>query len=88
MSTSILAHFDGQYFVPDEPVTGLAPGDRVEIVRPLAEATRNQSASASRDDALLHLLDLAVDTGIPDLAENADHYLYGHPKQRELTDGD
>lgn len=24
--------------------------------------------------------DLAVDTGIPDLATNIDHYLYGHPK--------
>ena len=24
--------------------------------------------------------ELAVDTGIPDLATNADHYLYGHPK--------
>jgi hypothetical protein len=24
--------------------------------------------------------DLAVDTGIPDLGRNLDHYLYGHPK--------
>jgi hypothetical protein len=24
--------------------------------------------------------DLAVDTGIPDLGRNIDHYLYGHPK--------
>jgi len=24
--------------------------------------------------------DLAVETGIPDLASNHDHYLYGHPK--------
>lgn len=23
----------------------------------------------------------AVDTGIPDLATNLDHYLYGHPKE-------
>lgn len=27
----------------------------------------------------------AVDTGIPDLGLNHDHYLYGHPK---VTDGD
>jgi hypothetical protein len=27
---------------------------------------------------------LAVDTGIPDLAINHDHYLYGHPK---VSDG-
>jgi hypothetical protein len=24
--------------------------------------------------------DLAIDTGIPDLAVNIDHYLYGYPK--------
>lgn len=29
---------------------------------------------------LLTMTDLAVDTGIPDLATNIDHYLYGHPK--------
>ncbi len=28
----------------------------------------------------LKMLDLAVDMGIPDLATNIDHYLYGHPK--------
>lgn len=28
--------------------------------------------------------ELAVDCGVPDLAVNLDHYLYGHPK---VTDG-
>jgi hypothetical protein len=32
MATTILAHFDGQFFVPDEPVAELRPGDRVEVV--------------------------------------------------------
>lgn len=31
-------------------------------------------------DALLRIAELAVPTGIPDLATNLDHYLYGHPK--------
>jgi hypothetical protein len=31
-------------------------------------------------DPLLQMMDLAVETGIPDLATNVDHYLYGHPK--------
>lgn len=31
-------------------------------------------------DPLLRMADLAIDTGIPDLATNIDHYLYGHPK--------
>ena len=32
------------------------------------------------DDRLYQLGELAVPTGIPDLALNIDHYLYGHPK--------
>ncbi|MBN1395037.1 MAG: hypothetical protein JW959_08435 [Pirellulales bacterium] len=38
--------------------------------------------AAARDEAdpLYRLLEFAVPTGIPDLAENLDHYLYGHPK--------
>ncbi len=31
-------------------------------------------------DPLLAMTDLAVETGIQDLATNIDHYLYGHPK--------
>jgi len=32
------------------------------------------------EDPVYRLYELAVPTGIPDLAENLDHYLYGHPK--------
>ena len=31
-------------------------------------------------EGLYHLDELAEPTGIPDLALNVDHYLYGHPK--------
>lgn len=31
-------------------------------------------------DALFSMADLAVETGVPDLATNVDHYLYGHAK--------
>ena len=34
-------------------------------------------------DPLFLMGDLAVDTGIEDLATNVDHYLYGHPKVDE-----
>lgn len=37
-------------------------------------------ALESGPDPLLRMTDLAVETGISDLATNADHYLYGHPK--------
>ncbi len=32
------------------------------------------------DDPLFRMAELAGDTGVPDLATNLDHYLYGHPK--------
>ncbi|HEX4955052.1 MAG TPA: hypothetical protein VF017_16810 [Thermoanaerobaculia bacterium] len=32
-------------------------------------------------DPIFDFSDLAVETGIPDLATNVDHYLYGHPKK-------
>jgi hypothetical protein len=31
-------------------------------------------------DPLLRMMDLAIETGVSDLATNVDHYLYGHPK--------
>jgi hypothetical protein len=33
-----------------------------------------------KDDILFRMGEYAVDTGIPDLGVNIDHYLYGHPK--------
>jgi hypothetical protein len=51
------------------------------------ELLTNQPSEESlspEDNALLHMSELAIDTGIPDLAVNIDHYLYGHPK---VTDG-
>ncbi len=32
------------------------------------------------DDPFYRIYELAMPSGIPDLAENIDHYLYGHPK--------
>ena len=34
-------------------------------------------------DPIWRMAELAVDTGIPDLATNLDHYLYGHPKVKD-----
>ncbi len=38
------------------------------------------SQTGGEVDPLLNLGDLAIETGISDLAANIDHYLYGHPK--------
>jgi hypothetical protein len=85
MSTIILAHFDGEHFVPDAPVTGIAVGDRVHVLAEV-KSTKHAAESAGPDlheDPLMQMVGFAVDTGIPDLAENADYYLYGHPKQSD-----
>lgn len=51
----------------------LRDGERVEI---------SIRSDLDRDPAeTLH--EFAIDTGVSDLAENIDHYLYGLPKQTE-----
>ena len=43
---------------------------------------RTASKSKAKKHELLALIDeIAIDTGIPDLAEQHDHYLYGVPKK-------
>jgi hypothetical protein len=60
-----------------DPGVELPEGAQVRIE--LIESSRHNSGS----DPLFRMTDLAVDTGIPDLATNIDHYLYGHPKQSD-----
>jgi hypothetical protein len=43
-------------------------------------AVEAEATPEDADNPLLRMLDLAGPTGIPDLATNHDHYLYGHPK--------
>jgi hypothetical protein len=56
-----------------DPGVDLPDGAEVRI-----ELTSDKPHKAR--DPLLRMADLAVETGIPDLATNIDHYLYGHPK--------
>jgi hypothetical protein len=62
--------------------TQLPEGAEVRVW--LVEKESADEPLTPEDDALLNMSDLAVDMGIPDLAVNIDHYLYGHPK---VTDG-
>jgi hypothetical protein len=84
MSTIISAHFDGQHFVPDEPVVGLAPGDRVEVV-PAAAAPSTHAPPEAGKSALRWLAENPIDDdALPaDLSYQHDHYLYGTPKKPE-----
>ena len=60
-----------------EDGTMLPDGTRVRV-----EPLRNDEivGRSGEDDPVFRMSDLAVDTGLPDLASNVDHYLYGHPK--------
>ena len=64
-----------------EPGAQLAEGTLVRV-EPIATVASDQGQKAFD---IFRMGDLAVDTGIPDLATNIDHYLYGHPK---VTDAD
>jgi hypothetical protein len=37
----------------------------------------------SLEDPIYNIGELAVSTGISDLSQNIDHYLYGHPKKED-----
>jgi predicted DNA-binding antitoxin AbrB/MazE fold protein len=74
MSEAVEAIFENGVFRPLQPVE-LAEGERVKLtVAPADERA---------DDPAADFSNIAVDTGIPDLATNIDHYLYGLPRQSE-----
>jgi hypothetical protein len=72
MSQSIVAHFDGRFIVPDEPVH-LPAGQRLRIQVELVEPPPPRFA-----DFLSFARDLP--DAPPDLSSQHDHYLYGTPK--------
>ena len=74
MSQVIEAIFENGVFRPLKPLN-LEEGARVNLTI--------TSINERMDDPAANLSDLAVDTGIPDLATNIDYYLYGLPKQSE-----
>lgn len=49
---------------------------RVELVK--QEAAKE--SRSPKDDIIFRMGEYAVETGIPDLGVNINHYLYGHPK--------
>jgi hypothetical protein len=55
----------------------------------LAEGTpvivETVDASRSGADSFYQIGELAAPTGIPDLAANIDHYLYGDPKASDVS---
>lgn len=59
-----------------DPGTELPNGAAVRVELELT----GESHASSDNEPLTRMTDLAVETSIPDLATNVDHYLYAHPK--------
>jgi hypothetical protein len=68
-----------------ELIKTLPPEEQVVVVKFVVAQHAKTPAPKGRPDSdaevdLFRMGDYAMETGIPDLATNADHYLYGHPK--------
>lgn len=77
MKRTVTAVFDGETLRPEEPLD-LVPHRRYCVT---IEETAPEGETVREPGALDSILDLAQDFGIPDLAEQHDHYLYGTPKR-------
>jgi hypothetical protein len=84
MTKKVRAVFDGKVFCPEEPVELEINGHYVLNIEPVKKEDMIENDNAESDSAF-DLASLAVKTGIPDLATEHNHYLYGTPK-RESND--
>jgi len=78
MTTKVRAVFDGKVFCPEEPVELEINRHYILKIEPVEEEKEIDEIEA---DSAFDLASLAVKTGIPDLATEHDHYLYGTPKR-------
>jgi hypothetical protein len=56
----------------------------VTVVLPMP-GEKSSEATDAELDSVFRMGELAVDTGIPDLGLNINHYLYGHPKVKDAS---
>lgn len=78
---SVKGKFHNGMAQPTEPVEG-HEGESVIITFFDADRTTSSPTNDAGWQALTQLVeDCAVETGISDLAQQHDHYLYGKPKQ-------
>jgi hypothetical protein len=68
-----------------EPEARLPEGTSVRVEAEPVATQQPPTPPVSDDelDPVWRMAELATDTGIPDLAVNLDHYLYGHPKVKD-----
>lgn len=83
MTTTVKAIYERGALRLTEPIE-LQEGTRVDVIVITPEPDHGDPAGTdSSRSALEDLIEqCAIDTGIPDLAHQHDHYLYGTPKQK------
>ncbi|MDX6528401.1 MAG: hypothetical protein QOH41_691 [Blastocatellia bacterium] len=84
MTANLKAIYEQGILRLKEPLP-LPDGAQVDVTVTSHEADNGERSLGMEDrswDALTQLLtDCAIDTGVPDLASQHDHYLYGIPKR-------
>jgi predicted DNA-binding antitoxin AbrB/MazE fold protein len=88
MTTNLKAIYENGVLRLEEPLS-LPNGAEVDVQITASDEGNGDRSKGSEDqwDALAQLLaDCAIDTGIPGLASQHDHYLHGIPKR--LNDAD
>ncbi len=83
MTTTVKAIYGRGALLLTEPIE-LEDGTRVDVIVITPEPDNGDQVGADNSRAALEDLieQCAIDTGIPDLAQQHDHYLYGTPKQK------
>jgi len=78
MTRSVEVIYDGEVFRPQEPLD-LEPNTRHVI---MIESEPSTGAPVTVPRAIGRILARAKPLGMPDLAEQHDHYLHGWPKRK------
>ncbi len=74
MARTVTVIFDGEVLRPTEPLD-LEPNTEYRVT------IDDVQAADLNARPLMRFLDITIDTGLGDLAEPYDHYLYGTPKR-------
>lgn len=74
------AHFDGTNIVLDEPAE-LKPNMKLKVL--IEKKNDESSRKVEKNSSTFRSFPKPIKTGIPDFAEQHDHYLYGTEKRAE-----
>jgi hypothetical protein len=80
-SETVILQLPASLYADLESLATDEQSEPVEVIARLVETARQQRRLESPTRAFRRILERATDLGIPDLAEQHDHYLYGVDRQ-------